>query len=483
MGFRRIWRWTWRTSLVLVGLGLAYVSIFFLPRVIKWNPVVTPLVADYMAERPDDRAAAQLEDLSVLRKMMKLDRSFTAAERAEFERLVDAMEARGGTIDGPDFAIGLARATTLSNNGHTGFSLRNVMATTKRLPLRLFWFDGELRIVRARAPHQDLLGAEVLRIAQHSPEELFEALRPYWGGSREWERLWTVWFMEAPELLHAAELIPSGQELTLTLKLADATTTERTFEALPAEVAAPQGRRYPWHALLAERLAEEDKDWHFVGQRFDTVPLYLVDPARVHLMKELGPERVLYLRLFFSISTDDSRLSEFYAKAEASIKQTAPKAVVLDLRYDPGGDYTQSTAFLRRLPDLLPKTSRIYVLTGNATFSAALVGVAMIKFYGAGRTLIVGERVGDGERFWAETGLALRLPNSGIRIHYATGYHDWAEGCAGKHPYCFVQNLEYEVPAGSLDPDIPVPLTFEAYSAGRDPALEAVLALVRDSGR
>ena len=481
MSIRKMWRWTWRPGLVLAGFGIAYVSIFVLPRVIKWNPVVTPLLVDYMAERPEDRAAAQLEDLRVLRKMMKLDRSYSAAQAVEFKRLVDAMEIKGGTLDGPSFVIGLARATTLSNNGHTGFSLRYVMETTKRLPLRLFWFDGELRIVRARAPHQDLLGAEVLRIADRSPEELFEALRPYWGGSREWERLWTVWFMEAPELLHAAELAPSDQEMTLTLKLADATTLERTIEALSAEDSAPRGWRYPWHTLLAGRLSEEDTDWHYLGQRFETVPLYLADPTRVHLMKDLAPEPVLYLRLLFSISTDDSQLSEFYAKAEASIKQTAPKAVVLDLRYDPGGDYTQSVGFLRRLPDLLPETSRIYVLTSNTTFSAALVGVAMIKFHGAERTLIVGERVGDHERFWAETGRALRLPNSGIRIRYATGYHDWAEGCAGKHRYCYAENLKYEVPAGSLDPDIPVPLTFEAYSAGRDPALEAVLALVRES--
>ena len=482
MSIRKIWRWTWRGGLALLGLGLAYVGIFILPQIIRWNPVVTPLLTDYMAERPEDRAAAQLEDLTVLRIMMKLDRSFSVEEAAEFKRLVDAMEAEGGTLDGPSFAIGLARATTLSNNGHTGFSLRNVMETTRRLPLRLHWFDGELRIVRARAPHQDLLGAEVVGIAERSPEELFEALRPYWGGSKEWERLWTVWFMEVPELLHAAELAPSGQELTLILKLPDGSTIERTFQALSVEASAHQGRRYPWHTLLAERLAEEDADWHFLGQRFETVPLYLADPERVHLMKELAPDAILYLRLLFSISTDDSQLSEFYAKAEASIKKAAPKAVVLDLRYNPGGDLTQSTEFLRRLPDLLPETSRIYVLTSNFTFSAALVGVAMIKHYGGERTLIVGERVGDHERFWAETGLALRLPNSNIRIAYATGFHDWAEGCTGKHPYCYPESIKQEVAAGSLDPDIPVPLTFEAYSAGRDPALEAVLALVRDSG-
>ncbi len=34
MRIREMWRWTWRGGLGLAGFGIAYVSIFELPRVI-----------------------------------------------------------------------------------------------------------------------------------------------------------------------------------------------------------------------------------------------------------------------------------------------------------------------------------------------------------------------------------------------------------------------------------------------------------------
>lgn len=87
--------------------------------------------------------------------------------------------------------------------------------------------------------------------------------------------------------------------------------------------------------------------------------------------------------------------------------------------------------------------------------------------------MIVGERLGDREQFWAERGASFELPNSGYYIGYATGYHDWEKGCKGE-PYCYTMNEMYEVPAGSLDPVVTLPQPFSSYAAGEDVVMEWV---------
>lgn len=119
---------------------------------------------------------------------------------------------------------------------------------------------------------------------------------------------------------------------------------------------------------------------------------------------------------------------------------------------------------------------RIYILVGRETFSAGIVTAARLKYFGASRSQLIGEPMGDRSRFWAE-GQRYRLPNSGITVSYATGYHDWESGCTSLSR-CFWINVLMGVAAGSLEPTR-VPLRFADFRAGRDRALELILENAR----
>jgi len=94
--------------------------------------------------------------------------------------------------------------------------------------------------------------------------------------------------------------------------------------------------------------------------------------------------------------------------------------------------------------------------------------------------VILGERSGDRERFWAESGKPLVLPNSKINVFYATGYHDWNEGCALKDwRRCFWLNWAFDVPAGDLGPKAPMAWRFADYRNGVDTVLEEALRQAR----
>jgi hypothetical protein len=147
--------------------------------------------------------------------------------------------------------------------------------------------------------------------------------------------------------------------------------------------------------------------------------------------------------------------------------------VIVDLRFNRGGDYSLTHDLMAALGDIVGSDGRTYFLTSGSTFSAAIVSIAFARQAAPGRTFIVGEEIGDRLQFWAE-GWRYDLPNSGFRARYATAYYDLQHGCRGFFRCYWGAFHLFPVIVDDLDVDIPAPLTFEAYAAGRDPALEAI---------
>lgn len=79
-------------------------------------------------------------------------------------------------------------------------------------------------------------------------------------------------------------------------------------------------------------------------------------------------------------------------------------------------------------------------------------------------------------RFIGSALLVLLLITAGYAaVNYATGYHDWADGCAGKHLFCFDLNLIHEVKAGSLSPTLAVSPSYADYARGRDVVMDRIM--------
>lgn len=107
--------------------------------------------------------------------------------------------------------------------------------------------------------------------------------------------------------------------------------------------------------------------------------------------------------------------------------------------------------------------------------------MAFAKENAPDRTIIVGEEIGDRLQFWAE-GWRYDLPNSGFRARYSTAFYDLQHGCRGLFRCYWGTFYLFPVIVDDLDVDISAPLTFNAYTAGRDPAMEAVSAAEQARG-
>ncbi|SDN51052.1 hypothetical protein SAMN05216328_12840 [Ensifer sp. YR511] len=213
-------------------------------------------------------------------------------------------------------------------------------------------------------------------------------------------------------------------------------------------------------------------------------PAYLSQPDRNYWHSYPRPD-LLYVQINRVVDQPPIALSQYLADVLVEAAEKPVRNAIVDLRFNIGGNYMLSADFARRLPDLLPSTGQLFILTTANTFSAGISTAAWLKYYGGARVTIVGENIGDRMQFWAEGGVAT-LPNSKLAIQYTTGFHDWENGCSLSQITCFLLNYLYDVPAGSLEPNIVAQPTFADYLAGQDRVMAIVLealATGRPSGQ
>ena len=368
------------------------------------------------------------------------------------------------------FVLRIAEIAALADNSHTAISQDALRKGTSRIPVRTLLFADGLFVLRASAEHEDLLGARIDSIEGRSLDSVYAGLARYRGGIEAHRRLMLIPVLESPGLLKAAGLARHPDRLAISGVLADGTPFARTIIAEQRDRAAPVSNTM--RLLFPSSRSTPMRS--FLKPASD-LPVYLHSSTLLFRLGEL-PSRGLYIGVTHNADSDDQPLKQFLAGALARVERDKPRFIVVDMRMNGGGDYTKSYGFARALP-AAASGAPIYVVTSPWTFSAAITTVAALEDEGGKQVTIVGGPVGDRLDFWAEGG-AMELPNSGIRVSYSAGRHNYAGPCTDRAT-CFWLNELYPVRVATLRPDIAAPLTFAAYRAGRDPAMEAILARER----
>ncbi len=454
---------------------------------------------------PANQAEANRQDLAYLKStLLEMDRSFTPERAALFNRQIDALSRSAGKLDTAALEMGIAKGVALADNGHTNVLGAARGLTLNAIPLRFYWFSDGLRIVKADPAHAMLLGAKVLTIAGRAPSDLVSLFKPYVGGSSSLRRELSIYLMESPQAMQAIGLQASLSASNLAVQLPDGRTSQLIVVADPTPAAGSQPRRSPQTDIFdARELIWPRRDLSPVslptaapypeptgdGRRWThvldgrKVPFTLQHPNLFYWATYLERGAVLFVQLNAVMDQPGREpLKEFLARTLEDAKARKPRFAIVDLRSDPGGSYPVTAAFTRDLPALIPQNGKVFILTSANTFSAGLITAARLKFFAGHRGEIVGEPMGDRPQFWAEAATRIVLPNSRLRIGYATGYHDWQNGCSLARIFiCYPPNYVFGIAAGDLTPAIPVSWSFADYLAGRDSAVEKVLKLTADS--
>jgi hypothetical protein len=414
-----------------------------------------------------------LQDIELVRqKYLPAEMAYTPATRAQADALLTALGRRAKTLTTAEFAVGLGQVGALTDNAHSGLRLSDPrVKPAARLPLHFLWFPDALIVARGTGAAADLAGARVIHIEGRSPEALFAGLKVLEGGTDAYRKQWITELMETQGVLHALGLAASPDSLSMTLRLADGQVIDRKIAMVATASLAPTARK---DRLWSPEPIAGERDWS-TAIAADHLPLYLSDANTPFRLLDLPEFSALYVQFRSNEDEEGFPIAAFLKSVQDKVALARPARLVVDLRFDVGGNLLTSLGFMRQLAQSVH--GKTFVLVGPYTFSAGIISAAAFKKSGGENVIVVGEEVGDRPHFWSEGNL-IDLPNSHYSMRFTDGQFNLQDGCTGE-PGCMDDHYPIDVNLVSLEPTLAAPLTSAAYFAKRDPALEAIAQFLR----
>jgi hypothetical protein len=410
-----------------------------------------------------DRASAWREDLTVARDVfLQKDRSYTAQTRQAASDEIERTRLRVDHLTDQQIVASLARAAALSDNAHTRAYLLRNRSYWRRYPIRIWRFSDGWYVVAARAQGQSLVGGRLTHIQHVAVEQAVEKVRSLYAGNTGWANYMASYSLTSPDALLGIGLL-DDELAEFSVQIDGASRSVR----LGAEPLEPRtGPEESWWFLSPQHPATSG--WtHALASR--NLPPALVS-AELNYSSVRCDNDVLYVR--YSRSADSpgqETVRAFGERLLADIASKPPRKLVLDLRFNTGGNLELAQPLMDALAHsrLGGEPGRIAVLVGYSTFSAGITAVASLR--SKSKSILVGAHPGDRPDFWAEGG-NVTLPNSGIAMHYADGLHQYSDI---PPPAGIKEFLPLGIDVRNLEPDIAVDWSWRDYVSGSDPVAAA----------
>ena len=355
--------------------------------------------------------------------------AFFRQSRPQFEAEIARLQGRIAGLNDDQIFTQLQRIANAVGDGHTGIVLP---PDRRSLPIHIGRFGGDLRIVAAGPGLEKALGARIVRIGSLSADEA-------------WKRALTLTAQdELPALqtgraqdiltrgllLHGLGIIPDRTHARFDLKDDGGKAFTLDIPGLP-----PGGTVPLTEMTTGKGLAQEN-------------------PKEPFWCRDLAEQHAVYcgFRAYENLGKGRNEML-------ALIEKTHPGKLIIDMRDNGGGDNTLGYGFVIKPLEAMPEINRkgrLYVLVGALTFSAAMNNAA--QFQDETKAILVGEQIGEKPNSYQEP-RQFRLPNSHLIVRASSLYYRFREHGPN-----------------AVTPDKTIVPSWEDVKAGRDPALDWVLA-------
>lgn len=317
------------------------------------------------------------------------------------------------------------------------------------LPVQFYWFEEGVYVTATDPAYASALGAKVVAFDGTPVEEVVATLdtlvcRDNEQGPKDRIPDW----MRQPAVLHALELTDDSDKVTLTLANENGAERELVVVAGSPRSATLEGHPAP-------------PGWRFLPETLDQpVPLYLRNAGAPYWFDYLEAERLVYFQFNAVMDDPDESLDAFSRRLIAFIDSHDVNRLVIDMRWNRGGNTFLVRPLLHRLIacEKVNEEGRLFLIVGRATFSAAQNTSVWIEWHT--KATVVGEPTGSRPVFIGET-VPFTLPYSKFRVNVSDLL--WKTSIP-MDERCWIA------------PELYTPPTFEAFRTNRDPAMEAILA-------
>jgi hypothetical protein len=374
------------------------------------------------------------EDLKFLSEELpkRHKNAFNRITRAQFEKMVADLDAKIPTLSDDEIVWAMIRIVAKIGDGHTG--LGGMSEVYRKIPMWLFWFGKELRVVRVSSDFPRVSGARVVKINGVPIEKVYEQTREY---------------------------IPQGESEQFTMSASPYLLTYPIFLKIIGVGADAEKAVYEFVDTSGKSFKQELKgvaqdakiDWI---SPYKTAPLYLQDedkPLSFHYFKDA---QTVYVN--FRWYPRRPQFAAFSKELFEFIDKNPVEKLVFDMRRNGGGDFTRGRDFfvkqIKERKKFLER-GRLFVITGRVTYSAGMANTADFKNdLGA---ILVGEPTGARPNGYQE-GRGVGLPNSHLWLGYSVEYYKFA-----------ATDTPGILPDKRIDPD------WKSFQDGRDLPLEWIL--------
>jgi tetratricopeptide (TPR) repeat protein len=438
-----------RALLSLVAAGaLAFAGSAQAASVAEWRADIDAIVADLRLNHPD---------------------AFTKTGELTFRREAAALKAALPELSEEQRVVRVMRLVALVGDGHTSLEPDNP-AFGQWYPFRLYEFTDGYFVVSAHVSAADLAGAQVLEIGGRPAAEAAEAARDLMGADNAFDRKERLFALSNAGLMRGLGYAGADRSLKLRVKQANGRVVERTLtpRATDAQGYKPADSTFEWRfrAETGGPGIGTNDDWisayrglkHSAFRTPDlSRPAHLTF-RRAHLARPMPEKDAYYIQLNCVCDGADETLLGFIARAMKEVDAQKPRRLIVDIRYNFGGDGSKVPALLREFirREGSGAWKELYVLSGRRTFSAGvmLLDAFMIQT----EESVVGEPAGAALNSYGDAN-SVAFPRTGLHMYRSTLRHELGRS-TDISPFIQV--------------DVSAQFSFADYAGGRDPAVDAI---------
>ena len=296
-----------------------------------------------------------MEDLEFLKETLPVKHTnlFTKIDRSQFENKVDQVSMRSNGFDRNRFIVELFKLTKSIGDEHTFIEV----AFTKVLPIQFGLFKEGLFVVGIDSANTPVLNSKLESINGHPLTEVlarFKEIIQDENPSYFDDRL--LQHLNNPVLLNGLALIDSDSTATFTLSNSKGQIQNISLRPVAGKDVTKLTLAHSGGNLLSHKKRSN----YWLDYNTD--------------------KKILYFNYSECREHQQYPFAKFSEELFPVIDQQKPEKIILDLRYNGGGNSAILNPFIEKISaSYLNKKGKFFVLIGKKTFSSAVMNAVELK--------------------------------------------------------------------------------------------------------